>query len=1078
MKAIKYILFRSICFFSIINATAQDTLKFNGIKDFTDYLTTEYRNKYPSVQFLKHKLITPVRNIYDNYTGTRNTDSVSSSLVYMGIANDINISSFRNEDFIKLDFLNKKMIEGANKKYAPLSFSFIEYHSFKDSTIFLNLINFQNNRYNDLSPIGFFPFKKEILFASTCLNEIYNTSEITFQLNDSLIFTNLDKTKINSISIDFGDGNNYIPVNTNSLHSVSYSSNGLKIIKVKLIYNNNVYISKSKIQIQVPNPLALSAINLPNIDCFISGEQQDVGPVNISTNIFGNTVSGKYAVWFSGCNTSGKVRKPYIISAGFNPKNIFRLVPGLFVSTNFLSFNIGGNQVSIPTNYSFNFAPRGTYYESYNGTFSERYSPAEFSAFSCTKNGNNFLDRLRDEGYDIVILSYDNGEDKTINNAALFIELIQRINTEKFSNWSFIENVVSGYSGGGVTSRLALALMESRYKQGLGPHPHSKLWISFEGEHQGSNVPIGLQHFIDFQSDPTHIVPSISPIHLLADLANITMANLVKGIVFNNTSSELLAISALSNNQSAPERIALNNILSSIPNNASNGYPEFTRRVAVTQGSGLGINMNFSSSNILDTQLKFDAGTGTAVSFPSGCGGSYTWKMPNMGKNTTALWNNLSNTEVFKANGYLDLGFTVLPMICVNAPFFGCQCTGPFEINAYINLFSKTVAKPSNPPNFDQPASSVLSTHLDVYQFSAYGLYNNVLSGGNSFANKDPNFHAFSPVTSCLDLHDPNTGLPESNFTQIDNTTGGLNLLNINNQAGLFQHPERRFGFPHLSYPSNQYAATPFDGVYCIGTNNGVDLNNNPRPDNQAHVEDPQKFIGDYLARTEVAPTDLFLTNRIIGSTAVNNSGFVGNYVAEFEARNKIIVGKTDMAGNNIYSLYGNQNFLSKNNDFKVDLTCKAIMHSGEFVEFLPGFEVPVGAELDAFIQAYNCADLLFRVNHNSPNVNNNTEPKHNLPNLGFNYDEPINKTANKKINSFLLYPNPNNGSFTYVNVCDGEPTSLMIISNLEGKTVYKSTIYNNNPIDLNLNQLINGLYLVKIINKSSSDNFKLTINN
>jgi hypothetical protein len=60
--------------------------------------------------------------------------------------------------------------------------------------------------------------------------------------------------------------------------------------------------------------------------------------------------------------------------------------------------------------------------------------------------------------------------------------------------------------------------------------------------------------------------------------------------------------------------------------------------------------------------------------------------------------------------------------------------------------------------------------------------------------------------------------------------------------------------------------------------------------------------------------------------------------------------------------------------------------------------------------------------------------------------------------------------------VCDGEPTSLLIISDLAGKTVYSSTIYNNSPLDLNLNQLSNGLYFVKVINKNSSDNFKLNI--
>ena len=35
-------------------------------------------------------------------------------------------------------------------------------------------------------------------------------------------------------------------------------------------------------------------------------------------------------------------------------------------------------------------------------------------------------------------------------------------------------------------------------------------------------------------------------------------------------------------------------------------------------------------------------------------------------------------------------------------------------------------------------------------------------------------------------------------------------------------------------------------------------------------------------------------------------------------------------------------------------------LHSGDFIELLPGVEVPVGAELDAYIQPYNCTNLLY----------------------------------------------------------------------------------------------------------------------
>ncbi len=491
-----------------------------------------------------------------------------------------------------------------------------------------------------------------------------------------------------------------------------------------------------------------------------------------------------------------------------------------------------------------------------------------------------------------------------------------------------------------------------------------------------------------------------------------------------------------------------------------------------------------SSDKILDTKLKFNP---FGDSFTANdCQGSYTVYKPVSEKvMTSRYWSSNNTQNIFDANVYINANWTYMQRQCASGTLFGvpyCICTGPFVWSGQnTTLANQHNTRPTTTQNYDDPPASNLGAQLELYEGSAYPFYNSWFAG-NAYANHDGKPHVFSPIISTHDIRNPNTGLPVSNFTSLDNASGGLNLLNVqkDNLGLLVEETDKRFGFPHLSYPTNHYQVTPFDGVYGIGINNAIASScsgNVPfaKPDNQFHNEDPQKFIGDYLARVEVAPTDLFLTNRTIGANAVINNVFLGNYIAEFEARNKIIVGRTKIDGvTNIYNQYGNTNFLQANNDFKVAPTCKLILHSGDFVEMLPGFEVPLGAELDAYIQAYNCADLLFRVNNNQSTNNNN--PKHNLPNLGFNYDEPINKNPNKKLNSFLLYPNPNNGNFTYVNVCDGEPNSLLIITNIEGKIVYQCTIYNNSPVDLNLNQLTNGLYLVKVINKSSSDNFKLNI--
>lgn len=227
-------------------------------------------------------------------------------------------------------------------------------------------------------------------------------------------------------------------------------------------------------------------------------------------------------------------------------------------------------------------------------------------------------------------------------------------------------------------------------------------------------------------------------------------------------------------------------------------------------------------------------------------------------------------------------------------------------------------------------------------------------------------------------------------------------------------------------------------------------------------------------ARVEVAPENLYLSNHIVGASSKTYPGYTGGYVAEYESRYKIIVGKTDANGNNIYSLYNNQDYLSPNDNFIVDNGSRAIFHSGDQIELLPGFGVENGAMADVYIQSYNCSNLLFRVNNSSSDSQNNTN-NWQLPDKGFDYEKPINKQKNKPITSFLLYPNPNNGNFSYINVCE-EQTSKLIISDINGRVVYENMINNNAPYDLDLTRLPTGFYVAQVINKTNSDNFKLSI--
>jgi len=275
-----------------------------------------------------------------------------------------------------------------------------------------------------------------------------------------------------------------------------------------------------------------------------------------------------------------------------------------------------------------------------------------------------------------------------------------------------------------------------------------------------------------------------------------------------------------------------------------------------------------------------------------------------------------------------------------------------------------------------------------------------------------------------------------------------------------------RYGFPHLS-SINPYVITPFDGIFAIGSNNGVDVNNNLRPDNQYHLEDPQTMIGDYLANVEVAPVNLFLSNQIVGSSAANYSGYTNGYIAEFEARDRIISGKYTTNGiGNIYSIYSNINFLTPNGEFKVAIGSKAILHCGVEMVFLPGFEISQGAELAAYIQIFS---------NNCPNNLNKTANQSGYATFFSGIDsknESTTWTENKSGNMLHVYPNPTSGQVKILNYGQ-EQNSELILFDLSGKTILKKQVVNNKESELNVSELQNGIYLLIINNHQ----FKLVIN-
>jgi hypothetical protein len=801
------------------------------------------------------------------------------------------------------------------------------------------------------------------------------------------------------------------------------------------------------------------------------------------------TVSGHFAIWFATCaqpetfTNPTRLRKPYIISSGFNPGNGLQLTP-YNVQPNDLNVNVNGLDVFL----DISIAWRGLDYESYNGNFNKSFDISDWNACHYNysyifkqggSNGNQYLDRLRDEGYDVIILTYDNGVDFIENNAAILKQLIKQINTEKMANGFFFENVVSGYSAGAVTSRLALAEMEADFRADPvnNPHPHTKLWVSVEGEMQGCNVPLGFQNLLDFQAASTNLLTSFwfNGLQVTADFINYEIAQIAKSFAENPTANELTLFTTQAPTGPTNDRQNLLSTFSGL--NSSNGYPEFARRVGVAQGTGLGTQNTHPTNTMFDSQLKFDPFGNSYYDTQDPCLGTYVVQEPVAIKTTTARWWETGGGNIFDGNTTIDNSWTWCKRHCIGSihtPIgWVCLCAGPYNIGTNTILGNVHIPQPSASVsnNWDNVPGSVLDTHDQLFDESAYGHYSSWFLG-NSFCNHDATLHAFAPTVSTLDLHDPaNPTNPLDNFQA---PVTNLNLM-FNRKDPITGVPlpqqNRRWGFPFLNF-SNPRNVTPFDAVYAIGDNNGTFANGLTTPGNQFHVMEAQTGIGDYLARVEVAPTDLYLSNRMVGSDLVNPCPTPGScYTAEFEARDNILI------GNGIYGINPGtdpnwqQNNLTPDGDFGVVNNAKVIIHSGNVIGLLPGVSITAGGEMDVTIKSYNCANLLFRTANNNQNGGGGIASGGNIATNGAEL-QPMQDavSATQKTTAIKVYPNPSAGTISIERESE-EPINITI-SDLNGKIVYTGTVTGSGVNNLDISTVQNGAYLLQ----AGSNKFKLVV--
>ncbi len=185
-------------------------------------------------------------------------------------------------------------------------------------------------------------------------------------------------------------------------------------------------------------------------------------------------------------------------------------------------------------------------------------------------NDENLIEDARAEGYDVVVLNFADATDYIQRNAFVVLRLMQEVGLLIAPQAKF---PLVGASMGGLCSRYALAYMETNSL----PH-RVGTFITFDTPHRGANIPLGVQHWLDFFAGE-----SADAATLLAQLGTPAARQM---LVYHH------ATPPATTGQSDVLRATFDSELATLGN-----YPATTRNVAVANGSGSQVGQGFNAGD-------------------------------------------------------------------------------------------------------------------------------------------------------------------------------------------------------------------------------------------------------------------------------------------------------------------------------------------------------------------------------------------------------------------------------------------------------------------------------------------------
>ncbi|NLU40517.1 MAG: hypothetical protein GXX78_16690, partial [Bacteroidales bacterium] len=276
---------------------------------------------------------------------------------------------------------------------------------------------------------------------------------------------------IASAQINFSDGNGYVTYTADTEYNINYYSSGYYVIILKLnLSNGGTVYAKTGINVSTTYPaLSGSPFDWVHSDykcdacCNIVPTSDRI--ITIERDGYQN--DGVVKIWYGNDATGDKktsLTKPVVLVDGFDP---------------------------IPTEGQDRSAEEIYFETNFNGSYPASCTEDILNEDRMESISEGLIDRLKDLGYDIAIVDFEWGGNDILENVETLKSVINRINSELSNNGSNEELIVMGPSMGALISRIALSEMNNH---------NTRLYISFDGPHQGAYIPMPLQKLYGYFS--------------------------------------------------------------------------------------------------------------------------------------------------------------------------------------------------------------------------------------------------------------------------------------------------------------------------------------------------------------------------------------------------------------------------------------------------------------------------------------------------------------------------------------------------------------------------------------------------